>query len=255
MSGKTTKPRSDLQREASRRNGAKSHGPTSADGLARSSMNALKLGITAKTLVLCNENPQALEDLRQAYYDRFQPFDQAEVDLVDQMVMARWRIRRYVSTETAILDFEILRQQADVDRQFPGITPPMRCSLAFRKLLADDNSLVTISRYEPRLQRAYKLAYETLMQMQANRPDSAVEELKKEEVQNEPENSPQTSPDQPLDAPPQPEPAESPTVTPPSLQNEPENAPQLPPHQPVRFSWDPDSQPCAPSQPPDTVGS
>ena len=134
-------------------------------------MNATTHGITAKTLLLCNENPAALDALRNAYYARFQPVDQAEADLVDEMIMARWRIRRYVSTETAMLDLEMLRQQPDVDQQWPGITPPMRCALAFDKLANDGNSLALISRYEPRLQRAYSLAYETLQDMQANRPD------------------------------------------------------------------------------------
>jgi hypothetical protein len=43
-------PRSELQREQSRRNGALSHGPVSEQGKARSRLNALKDGLYARTL-------------------------------------------------------------------------------------------------------------------------------------------------------------------------------------------------------------
>ena len=52
------------QIEANRRNAQKSTGPTSVTGKAASSMNALKTGIHAKSLVLPSENPAELERTR-----------------------------------------------------------------------------------------------------------------------------------------------------------------------------------------------
>jgi len=217
-------------------------------------MNATKYGITAQSLVLCNENPDAYEELRQAYYKQFLPIGQAEIDLCDEMIAARWRIRRYSSIETALLDLEMLRDKAEVDRQIPGITSPMRCGLAFRKIAQDDNALTLLSRREAQAQRAYKIACDTLMRMQANRPDDP----ENEEVQIEPENAPQPSPDQSLDAaPPEPETQPDPAPADPAnpalrtLQIEPENATQLPPYQPLHAP----SDPGVPSQPPVTVVS
>ena len=56
--------RTPAQIEASRRNGARSKGPTSPEGKQRASRNALKHGLTAlQHLVLEDEVPDALEAL------------------------------------------------------------------------------------------------------------------------------------------------------------------------------------------------
>jgi len=81
------------QIDAARRNGAKSHGPKTPDGKAISSMNALRHGMTAKAVLLTNENPEAYCKLAASYYEKFQPTDDVERDLVDEMVVAKWRQR------------------------------------------------------------------------------------------------------------------------------------------------------------------
>ena len=86
--------RTPAQIEASRRNGARSHGPKTPEGKAISSMNALRHGMTAKALLLTNEDPEAYIQLANAYYEKFQPADDVERDLVDEMVIAKWRQRR-----------------------------------------------------------------------------------------------------------------------------------------------------------------
>ena len=58
------------QIEANRRNAQKSTGPTSVTGKAVSSMNALKSGIHAKSLVLPSEKLADLEQLIDDYYQR-----------------------------------------------------------------------------------------------------------------------------------------------------------------------------------------
>ena len=64
---------SQRQIEANRRNAQKSTGPTSVTGKARSSMNALKTGIHAKSLVLPSETVGELEELIEDCYTRFHP--------------------------------------------------------------------------------------------------------------------------------------------------------------------------------------
>ena len=61
------------QIEANRRNAQKSTGPTSVTGKAASSMNALKTGIHAKSLLLKTEKLDDLEQLIEEYYQHHQP--------------------------------------------------------------------------------------------------------------------------------------------------------------------------------------
>ena len=80
--------RTEAQNQASRQNGGKSTGPKTPEGKAISSMNALRHGLTAKAILLTNENPEAYTKLADAYYEKFQPADDVERDLVDTMVIS-----------------------------------------------------------------------------------------------------------------------------------------------------------------------
>ncbi|MBI1895996.1 MAG: hypothetical protein HYZ57_15230 [Acidobacteria bacterium] len=58
----------DKQREASRRNGAKSHGPITPEGKQRSAQNAATHALTARRmLVLANERFCEFEKMRRTY--------------------------------------------------------------------------------------------------------------------------------------------------------------------------------------------
>src|SRR5438105_14416753 len=121
------------QIDAARRNGAKSNGPKTA-GKAISSRNALRHGMTAKAVLLTNENPEAYHNLAGAYYEKFQPADDVERDLVDEMVVAKWRQRRDWSNETALFDLEMDRQTKQLDAKYDKIDHACRYAMAFRAL-------------------------------------------------------------------------------------------------------------------------
>ena len=105
------------QIDAARRNGAKSNGPKTPEGKAISSANSLRHGMTAKCILLTNEDPEAYTKLAEAYYEKFQPADDVERDLVDEMIVAKWRQRRDWSNEAALFDLEMDRQTKQLDRK------------------------------------------------------------------------------------------------------------------------------------------
>jgi hypothetical protein len=109
--------------KASRLNGAKSRGPITAQGKKTSSLNALKHGLTAKTLVLWNENHSLFENVRQSYIDSLQPTSSLELELTQTMVTAEWRLRRAWALETALAEDMLLNSPGPNRQFFSGSEP------------------------------------------------------------------------------------------------------------------------------------
>jgi hypothetical protein len=91
-----------------RRNGARSRGPVTAAGKARSSRNGLRQGLTAvRHLLLEGEAPDAFEQLRQACLARFQPAGPLEIRLVERIAEASWKLQRADALETGALNLAL----------------------------------------------------------------------------------------------------------------------------------------------------
>ena len=165
---------SNLKSDTARANGAKSRGPTTAEGKEKSSRNALKHGLTAGTgnILLDCEDPDEFEEIFNKLLGIHEPATPAENDLVEEMVAARWRIRRMWTIETNLFNVEILTQQSKTESPDPGI----HLAMAYRALADDSRSLALASRYEARLQRLYDRAYKTLRELQQERKSQPPQE-------------------------------------------------------------------------------
>jgi len=158
---------SEARSEAARRNGAKSNGPKTPEGKAISSANSLRHGMTAKAILLTSENPEAYTQLAGAYYVKFQPTDDVECDLIDEMVIAKWRQRRDWSNEAALFDLEMDHQTKKVDSEYTKIDHACRYALAFRALADESKSIQLLIRYETGHRRSYYKALDTLLKLRA----------------------------------------------------------------------------------------
>ena len=98
------------QLEANRRNSQKSTGPTSVPGKAASSMNALKTGIHAKSLVLPTEKLADLQQLIDEYYQSHYPASPEARIMLDEIIRCEWTLRRLGAAETQL--FEYAHQEA-----------------------------------------------------------------------------------------------------------------------------------------------
>jgi len=94
------------QIEANRRNAQKSTGPTSVTGKAVSSMNALKTGIHAKSLVLPSEKLADLQLLIDEYYQHHHPTTPEARALIDELIRCEWLQRRLHTAETQLWAFD-----------------------------------------------------------------------------------------------------------------------------------------------------
>ena len=99
------RPRTPAQIEASRRNGARSHGPVTTEGKARSSRNALKHGLCAmRHLVLEDEVPDDLEALIAHLTEEVGAVTEIEARLARRLAIAFWKGERAERIEIALFD-------------------------------------------------------------------------------------------------------------------------------------------------------
>ncbi len=94
--------RSEAQRQASRINGAKSRGPTSPEGKAITRFNGLTHTLCAAQAVLPGEDPAAFQAHRGALFDDWRPMSYTRSLLVERVAIASWRLRRAVTSESAL---------------------------------------------------------------------------------------------------------------------------------------------------------
>jgi hypothetical protein len=98
MSTTTTATKPD-RAEINRRNARKSTGPRTLEGKARSKLNAVKHGMTAKTLVLPGEDPERLQSRLETWTD--QPQNAVEQYFLEQAVHCSWKLERAERVELA----------------------------------------------------------------------------------------------------------------------------------------------------------
>jgi hypothetical protein len=169
---------SQLKSDTARTNGARSHGPKSPETRAISSQNALRHGFTAcnTTLLKC-ENPDEFEDSIAQHFAAYHPAGAAQEALVNEMISARWRIRRLRVVETQLIDLEMLRNHSEIEEKYEEPDTTMQLAEAVRALTEDQRSLSVLSRYESRLFRMHDRAYRTLRELQRfeNRGPQAVQ--------------------------------------------------------------------------------
>ena len=193
--------------EQSRINGAKSNGPTTPEGKAVSSRNALKHGFAAViNNVIAIEDKEAFEQHAAGYRVAFTPQNYFEETLVDQLASVNWRQTRLAGLETAILDAQLSVQKLPVNATQPDgeVDPYMRLVYAWQSLARkteipqdptvlavtfDLHCLELVRRYITTLDRQYR---NTILNLRQYRKDFAPPQLAPE--RDEPENVPPQPP-------------------------------------------------------------
>jgi hypothetical protein len=97
----------EAQINANRLNSQKSTGPTSPEGKARSSLNALKSGIDAWSVIIPGEDPEELEALTAAFLLHHHPAGPNQLALVDTLIFAEWTQRRLRRIEAQLWNHQV----------------------------------------------------------------------------------------------------------------------------------------------------
>jgi len=154
-------PISNARAEASRKNGAKSLGPRSPEGKARSAQNALKHGMRAqKYVVLPEEDAEEFAGLEASLIEELAPVGMLQTVLARRVAVAAWRLARADRIEADLF----------AERSWgPDATPGLA-------LIRDGNgtrSFETLLRYRGAAMAEFWRALKTLKALQAEQAAEA----------------------------------------------------------------------------------
>jgi len=175
---------SQSQINANRINAQKSTGPKTPEGKAKSRRNALRHGLTAKTCMLADEDPNDLLDMIAEIGEKFDPQDTDEDFLVQRMAEARIRYNRIMPLEASIFNLRLVVDKApDPLMEAQGLS--CQRAWAYMRDANGGNALSKLSRYETTLLREYDRSRHELEKLQKIRtakpnPPPIVEKLRKE---------------------------------------------------------------------------
>ncbi len=172
--------------ESARINGAKSRGPKTPEGKARSSQNAIKHGIFAQVIVLKTENADLFEELTQDFIRRFEPRDGVELAIVEQMIAATWRLSRCWEMQTQTMNLEMARDQDPDDENLKA--------RSFHAAIGNSPSMQLLHRFENSYERIITRAVRTLANIRKNFPLPDTDEQKRENEPKPPSNEPTIRP-------------------------------------------------------------
>ncbi len=151
-------------------------------------MNAVTHGLYSKGVVIAKESSEQYQEMLDAYIQQFQPIGPVELDLVEEMVAAKWRQRRLWSIETDLIEDQILIQTEKLDKDYSDYDPHCPLSYAYAAL-AESGSLPFLTRNESRLERAYFRALKLLLELQRLRKSEDKNIQKRTESQIRPPQS------------------------------------------------------------------
>jgi len=158
---------SQQQIDANRQNAQKSTGPKTPEGKAAVSQNALKHGLTAQQAVLSGEDKDEFEATRQSFEDELKPVGPLQTFLVEQIVMAAWRLARLRTLESGLFQLRLADDAKNIERDYERLSQRARLAYLFLRDVRGPNALATLGRYEARVERSFYRALRELKRLQS----------------------------------------------------------------------------------------
>ena len=153
---------SHAKREANRANSQLSTGPRSAAGKVKSSRNALKTGLTGKTVLLSHDDAEHYRFHVARFFELFNPATGRESELVQTLADTQWRLNRIPTLEMgvyALAEIELAEQYEDFE---PAQAKALIQTQAYIKYNKQINNLYL---QENRLRRQYQNDHKELLKL------------------------------------------------------------------------------------------
>ncbi len=162
-------PGSQRRFAANRANAQLSTGPVTSEGKAKSSLNAVKTGLTGRTVLLPSEDAAAYEAHLTRYREEFQPVGVRETQLVQNLADTQWRLDRIPSLENGIFALGRLR--------YAELFPDQEAMylLDTHILMTEAKHFKNLHLQESRLRRQYRQDAQELQERQTKRKEEQEE--------------------------------------------------------------------------------
>ena len=112
---------SDAQLNANQANAQLSTGPKTPEGRAKSSLNAVKTGLTGRTVLLPGDDAAAYQNHIQRFLDRYKPSGEEEQALVQLIADTEWRLLRIPALEMGIYALGHIELAAKFEHEDPAV--------------------------------------------------------------------------------------------------------------------------------------
>ena len=220
-------PISEKQFAANRANAARSTGPRTPEGKARSAQNARTHGFAASSFTVVRlEDLQAIANLRADLIAVYQPVNSQELFTLEQMALAQQEMLRAARLGSGIfttcLDMALNHDGTPFTPMSPDLVGGNDSSLdieitraqnrnfaladGFHRLARKDNTFPLFLRYKAQTERLYRRTVEEFERLKKLRPELPNEPIS--EVQPDENEPTSTQPDEPISNPqPNPEPS------------------------------------------------
>jgi hypothetical protein len=157
---------SEAQLAANRANALLSTGAVTEEGKMKSSMNALKHGLTGKSVLLPTDDAAEYQRKLDARLNAFSPATEEELRLVQSLVDCAWRLQRLQALETGIM----LKGQIEFASKYADQSPARRAQLIdVDTYLKYEKSIRNLHIHEARLHRRLEKDQAELIRLQNER--------------------------------------------------------------------------------------
>jgi hypothetical protein len=146
-------------------NSQHSTGPKTESGKRRSSLNALRHGLTGQIVVMPTEDLEAYRSHLKSLTDEYQPANPTEALLVQALADCSWRLNRVAAMETNLLTLGITTASPVTDAP-----PQVQDALSMVSALeSQSKALSNLSMHSQRLSRQFEKTVTQLRELQKTR--------------------------------------------------------------------------------------
>lgn len=157
---------SAAQLAANRQNALLSTGPKSAAAKAKTALNAVKTGLTGRTVLLPSDDAALYQQHLHRFFQTWNPASERETELVQRLADTQWRLYRIPETEAGL--YALARIQ--FAEMFAAYEPAEAAALIqAHAFLVHQKELNNLSIQEARLHRQFAKDQKELRELQEDR--------------------------------------------------------------------------------------